>query len=193
MATRTLRLLDEAELYSLLPLKDDMVRVLDVHSGLGDTEKLAGWIRVASLSKNPKFVALSYCWDYENSGFSREIEVESDHGAVTMRISETAYEALVDIRDHLGSMAIWIDAICINQRCVPERESQIRLMKEIYSQASAVYVHMGAATESSSAALDWMTQVSRRQLRGIGILGPGSWDGPKWCAILLILRDCWTG
>ena len=189
----TLQLLTEAVLYSLLPLKDDMVRVLDVYPGLGDSEKLAGRIRVASLSKNPKFVAMSYCWDYENAGFTREIEIESEHGTLTLRISETAYEALIDVRDHLGSMTIWIDAICINQRCLSERESQIRLMKEIYSQASAVYVHLGTATESTNAALDWMTQVSRRPIRGIGILGPGSWGGSKTCAILLLMRDCWTG
>jgi Heterokaryon incompatibility protein (HET) len=187
-------LLTEAGLYSSLPLNGDKIRVLDVYPrGSGDSAKLAGRIRVVSLSKKPKFVALSYCWDTEHAGFTREIQIESDHGMLMLRISETAYEGVSDVRDHLGSMTIWIDAICINQGCWPEKESQIRLMKEIYSQANAVFIHLGLATEATDNALDWMARVSHRRLRGIGILGPGSWSGPKHCLPLLVARDCWTG
>jgi hypothetical protein len=188
-------LLAEAGLYSSLPLDGDKIRVLDVDPrGPGESVKLAGRIRVVSLADAPEFVALSYCWDAEHAGFTQEIQIESDRGTLTLPISETAYEGICDVRDHLGRMTtIWVDAICIDQSCWSEKEAQIRLMKEIYSQAEAVFIHIGTATEATDNALDWMAQVSRPWLRGIWIVGPGSWSGSEKCVPLLAMRDCWTG
>ncbi|KAJ4291035.1 hypothetical protein N0V90_010232 [Kalmusia sp. IMI 367209] len=43
----------------------------------------------------------------------------------------------------------WVDAICINQADPQEVKREILRMKEIYSQAMTVYVHLGPETEDS--------------------------------------------
>jgi hypothetical protein len=188
--------LNEADLYRLLPLEDDMIRVVDIYptNAMPLNTPLTGRIRVVSLSENnPKFVALSYCWgSTPRDEYTHEIHIESEHGTSTMAISETAHGALADLRVHLGSTTIWIDAICINQCDHSEKAMQIPLMREIYTRATTVYVHLGPGTESTDAALGWMTQVSRRRYRGTGILGPGSW-GTKKYKFLHLMNDFWTG
>jgi hypothetical protein len=38
---------------------------------------------------------------------------------------------------------MWIDAICINQSSVAERELQVKLMRDIYQQADGVVIWLG--------------------------------------------------
>jgi hypothetical protein len=196
MTTLASQPLSEADLYWLLPLKHDMIRVVDIYprNSMPLHTSLAGRIRVVSLSENnPTFVALSYCWgSTPRDEYTHEIQIECEYGVSTMVISETAHRALTDVRDHLGSMTIWIDALCINQSDNSEKAIQIPLMREIYTRATTVYVHLGPGTESTDAALGWMTQVSRRRYRGTGILGPGSWDTKKYI-FLRLMNDFWIG
>ena len=50
----------------------------------------------------------------------------------------SAIEALIP----MGVRYLWIDAVCINQSNIPEKQLQIPLMGEIYSQASLVAGHI---------------------------------------------------
>jgi hypothetical protein len=49
---------------------------------------------------------------------------------------------------------IWIDAICIDQANIAERNAQVAIMGSIYSQASHVIIDIGEASEDSDFALD---------------------------------------
>lgn len=40
-------------------------------------------------------------------------------------------------------VVLWVDAISINQNDVPEKNAQVPLMGEIYSEARAVVAHIG--------------------------------------------------
>lgn len=51
--------------------------------------------------------------------------------------------ALQKLRLPDGARKIWIDALCINQDDVLERNEQVRLMGEIYSRCSRVIVWLG--------------------------------------------------
>jgi hypothetical protein len=44
---------------------------------------------------------------------------------------------------------LWVDAICINQSHNDERSQQVRLMKDIYRQASSVLIYLGIAAEET--------------------------------------------
>lgn len=48
---------------------------------------------------------------------------------------------------------LWIDAVCINQDDLMEKEEQIPLMATIYSTASRVVADLGPASEDSDAGL----------------------------------------
>ena len=49
--------------------------------------------------------------------------------------------------------AIFIDAICIDQENLAERNAQVKLMGKIYSEAACVYVWLGPHTDGSERAL----------------------------------------
>src|SRR5580700_5121291 len=48
---------------------------------------------------------------------------------------------------------LWVDAICINQENITERNSQVQLMKSIYEKASRVLVWLGEEADDSDVAL----------------------------------------
>jgi hypothetical protein len=51
-------------------------------------------------------------------------------------------------------LCIWIDAICINQTDVPQRNLQVRNMKNIYRSATSTYAWSGDYLGSSSDEID---------------------------------------
>lgn len=44
-------------------------------------------------------------------------------------------------------MLLWIDSICINQEDVEERNSQVKIMGDIYKNASTVVIWLGASDD----------------------------------------------
>lgn len=58
-------------------------------------------------------------------------------------VGENLYDALRVLTQKDTSVEYWIDAICINQQDVAERNAQVPLMDEIYQQASRVVVWLG--------------------------------------------------
>lgn len=52
---------------------------------------------------------------------------------------------------------LWIDAICIDQTNIPERNSQVQFMDKIYEQAEEVIAWLGPAGDNS----DWVVDVIR--------------------------------
>lgn len=78
------------------------------------------------------YEALSYVW---GSG-------ELCHTIVcdgkALKITRNLYRALHFFRRKRRSRALWVDAICINQSNMAEKEIQIPLMRDIYTQASKV-------------------------------------------------------
>ncbi|KAL2277951.1 hypothetical protein FJTKL_15079 [Diaporthe vaccinii] len=59
----------------------------------------------------------------------------------------------------------WIDAICIDQDNVRERNHQVGLMKQIYSMASNVYIWLGRESENSRLAMDFLANESTKPLK----------------------------
>ncbi|CAO2647558.1 Nn.00g084800.m01.CDS01 [Neocucurbitaria sp. VM-36] len=83
------------------------------------------------------FVALSYVWGYP---FDREaIKVNGTDVPATMNLEA----ALRRVRNTEKAELLWVDAICINQTDIPEKNAQVMRMKEIYTKASRVLVWAG--------------------------------------------------
>ena len=66
---------------------------------------------------------------------------------------------------YLGSPSeektLWIDALCINQESIEERNSQILLMKSIYSTAAKVKVWLAEPTRGSNEAIATLQEFGR--------------------------------
>ncbi|CAI6234517.1 unnamed protein product [Periconia digitata] len=58
-------------------------------------------------------------------------------------VGENLYDALRELSQKDTSVEYWIDAICINQQDLTERNAQVPLMDQIYQQASRVVVWLG--------------------------------------------------
>ncbi|KIM94077.1 hypothetical protein OIDMADRAFT_136612, partial [Oidiodendron maius Zn] len=83
------------------------------------------------------YVALSYVWG--GSGAPATIELEGRSFTVTPNL----YSALKNLRHRSQNRYLWVDAICINQADMEERNHQVSQMCFIYEQAAAVLMWLG--------------------------------------------------
>lgn len=91
----------------------------------------------------PQFEALSYMWGPETPPDER---LEIFLNGVRFPVRANLLGALRYLRSETGSSArlFWIDAICINQEDIEERNRQVPRMRHIYFRASTVVVWLGA-------------------------------------------------
>ncbi|KAI1470404.1 HET-domain-containing protein [Daldinia caldariorum] len=83
------------------------------------------------------YVALSYVWG-DNTTVGA---IDVDGHKIGIGANLTA--ALRDLRHTTRALNIWIDALCIDQKNIPERNKQVSLMKDIYSTASSTIIYLG--------------------------------------------------
>jgi len=133
-----------------LPSGSKCIRVLDISSASTDTAAIVGNLRVVDLTTSPSFNALSYVWS------SPEPNQTITCNGVDIIVSANGYSALQHLRTSLGPFTIWIDGICIDQANTKEKEHQILLMGDIYSQAAIVYVWLGEGNEKTDRAINYM-------------------------------------
>jgi hypothetical protein len=104
----------------------------------GDTDDhIESTLRRVSLNNEPKYEALSYAWG--NGSEREEILVNN----TVMSVTRSLYVALAYLRRSDQCRTLWIDALCINQSNVPERNQQVGMMGEIYASATQVLVWLG--------------------------------------------------
>lgn len=91
----------------------------------------------ARLETSPKYAALSYVWgDMMNT--------ESlDCSGQTIDVTRSLASALRRLRRPQEAIILWVDAICINQKDIEERSSQVALMATIYRGAEEVLIWLG--------------------------------------------------
>jgi hypothetical protein len=93
------------------------------------------------------YEALSYVWGAMNNletAFVLSSETGHPSSATdTLEIGENLALALRQLRRPDISRTLWVDAICINQEDIAEREAQVRRMGSIYSKASRVVAWIG--------------------------------------------------
>jgi len=65
---------------------------------------------------------------------------------------------------------MWIDAICINQNDISERNNQVRQMGAIYSQASQVVVWLGEETGDSGRAIAFLEKIGNGSIPSLNVI-----------------------
>jgi hypothetical protein len=100
------------------------------------------------------YEALSYEW-----GSLGKYDDEIFVAGRRVRVRRNLWEALLNIRNPRnrlvshGNRVMWIDALCINQNDSQERNHQVQLMGQIFSQAEQVVVWLGRGSHSSQSAM----------------------------------------
>jgi hypothetical protein len=96
----------------------------------------------------PDYDALSYTWGTLLSPTHATVN------NVPRRITENLDVALRHLRCDTTSKVLWIDALCINQEDVEERNHQVQHMHKIYGAAQQTIVWLGPAADQSDVVMD---------------------------------------
>jgi hypothetical protein len=101
------------------------------------------------------YEALSYTWGSSDKA-TDSIQVLSDSEAYYIAIHSNLGAALRRLRKPLKPTYWWIDALCINQNDVAEKNTQLPLMPEIYGHADSVAVWLGPEYDRSDHAFKFL-------------------------------------
>ncbi|KDQ26685.1 hypothetical protein PLEOSDRAFT_168954 [Pleurotus ostreatus PC15] len=99
---------------------------------------------VISVDDPGPYFALSYVWGDPNV---REHDLICNGHLI--RITYNLWVALKAVWSKFPTRRLWVDAVCINQDDIPERNQQVAMMGDIYSRAECVAVWVGEATPHS--------------------------------------------
>lgn len=131
----------------------DSFRLLKLKSSACESEWTATLIearlpRQGYAADAPKYVALSYVCGDATFAVPNEDTIE-----IRFSVSTALGHVLQDAT-LAGSLTIWIDQFCINQRNVKEKDQQINMMGRIFAGADEVIGWLGPPYEGSEEAFD---------------------------------------
>ncbi|KAJ4138639.1 hypothetical protein NW768_002489 [Fusarium equiseti] len=121
-----------ASIYEQLDIAHNEIRLLTLHSATDDSDQIRCSLSHVPLdpadgSAPPVYEALSYVWG--EPVFSEPILLNDQQFTIT----STLKYALSCLRYKTEPRILWVDAVCINQSDIEERNQQVALMREIYS------------------------------------------------------------
>ena len=120
-----------------LPRDNVSIRLLDIYPSKTNEEPINCRFRVARLDIDAHYEALSYCWG--DPAVRRSIFIED----TLLQVTANLVAALHTFRLSNTERTMWVDAICIDQESKDEKNSQIPLMREIYSRSSTTLIWLG--------------------------------------------------
>ena len=125
-----------------LPARElgNFIRLLEI-----DTDSNAAGIscrmRAALLDETVTYKTLSYTW---GEPLPTQTICVND---TPFEVRQNLYDFLKQVQDARETSMLWIDALCIDQNNVAERNSQVKLMSKIYSMAAQTIVWLGQPHE----------------------------------------------
>ncbi|KAN0093541.1 Heterokaryon incompatibility protein (HET) domain containing protein [Hyaloscypha variabilis] len=172
------------DLYESLPLENETdIRLLTLHSGAGIDQITCSLVKadldINLLSYDPlQYEALSYCWE------SPEITDHININNRSVKIRNNLWWALMYMREVNNDRILWVDALCINQNDIRERNHQVGLMGEIYSRAFAVLAWLGCEEDGCYLVMDFLRNKMREDEFKLGREHSALFPA--------VVRDYWT-
>ncbi|KAI1735446.1 heterokaryon incompatibility protein-domain-containing protein [Xylaria scruposa] len=159
----------------------------------------------------PDFEALSYVWGSPLDPVTARIFSEtSTEPKSTLSIGQNLALTLRHLRFQDRPRTLWVDAVCINQNDIDERNTEVKRMKDIYSLARRTVIWLGEESENSTLALDTLrhfgtqveifateTEIRQGDCPGATMVEwfkpncPLPYDEATWRSIEAILRRSW--
>lgn len=154
--------------FTPLPTDSDHFRLIRLLPGEQNaTIRLS--LQTVKLGEVP-YVALSYCWGQSED--LKTIEVNGQIYYIRLNLGEILTELASS--QLLDDRLLFVDAICIDQQNVSERNSQVSLMGKIYSSAEEVLSWLGRPANRSDQLLLSCKTVEEAMIR--------FWNRPYGCS-----------
>jgi heterokaryon incompatibility protein (HET) len=138
-------------LYEPLDKTKSEIRLITVHplsSSTTDDTVVCRLVKYSLAGIFDKYYALSYVWG--DAQITEEILVNGEKLPVTKNLAAFLRHS----RGPQTTVPLWVDAICINQSDITERNSQVLLMGQIYRGAALVLSWLGPEGDNSSLAIE---------------------------------------
>ncbi|KAK6823316.1 hypothetical protein RU639_006047 [Aspergillus parasiticus] len=178
-------------------------RVLVLHPAKNTSFPLVCTLQAKSLNedRNVNYAALSYCWGTDSDQQRLLIFPGSKQKALKwkyvarhakeMPIRKSLHLALLRLRRKDVPIALWADAVCINQENQKEKTEQLQQMATIYRMASHVCVWLGEAdTEGrSDRAMEFIPKLM--DFAFLERLVNDKEQAGNWYALAELMRDRW--
>ncbi|KAK4445144.1 heterokaryon incompatibility protein-domain-containing protein [Podospora aff. communis PSN243] len=123
--------------YSPLDPEKDCTRLVAIGPSTNVAAPLRCRLTHVNFSDRPRYEALSYMWGDETKRKLIFIDEKRFY------VGKNLFDAIHFLRRSKSEGLFWIDAICINQGDVHEKNRQIRIMPHIYFRATTVLVWLG--------------------------------------------------
>ncbi|KAK3680906.1 heterokaryon incompatibility protein-domain-containing protein, partial [Podospora appendiculata] len=167
--------------YTPLPVDGSSIRLLKLLPSATPSSIIECEILTTSLTDPSTLIpyeALSYTWGAAHP--TTEIKLNGHPFAATLNLGA----ALRALRHSDTPRVLWVDAVCIDQRNIPEQGAQVRMMWDIYRAAACVVVWLGPEERNSAVA---MADFARRETQTRLALRQRPMDEPRdssdarWC------------
>ncbi|CAG9984233.1 unnamed protein product [Clonostachys byssicola] len=140
--------------YTALRAEHREIRLLSLEPSKGGDEPLQLSLYTVPLDCPGGYEALSYTWGDTLPKFDVRVN------GFGFQIGGNLHSALRHLRYQDQRRRLWVDAICINQDDIQEREEQVSIMRGIYGTASSVIAWIGESDGSSDErAFDFMDKI----------------------------------
>ncbi|KAF5619581.1 heterokaryon incompatibility het-6 [Fusarium tjaetaba] len=93
--------------------------------------------------RSPQYESTSYTWAGENGDSSKCRPLYIGRYWDVALQTQNCWYMLQSLRLPIGTRAVWVDAICINQNDIEERDSQVMKMSQMYKNCHRVVVYLG--------------------------------------------------
>ena len=168
-------------LLSLLPAKN---KETNVYCTLAQVSSITD-------SKGPPvYEALSYTWG--NPKREKTIYVNNSPFPITYNL----HVALRSLRKQTESRMLWVDAICINQYNLYEKNHQVGMMRNIYYNAARVVVWLGISDPDIRKAMDLFKRVEsgglifpKNEILGPYIRGIAKISNKPWWSRMWVVQE----
>ncbi|KAM5341971.1 hypothetical protein ACJ41O_015002 [Fusarium nematophilum] len=175
-------------LYQYRPLGSTQIRLLRVLPGQA-SEAIRCRLETVDLRSKPSFEAISYVWG--SGPPDRFVIVDG----ARLDLMTSAFSVIQRRRSRHRERILWIDQLCINQTDKAERESQVRLMGNIYKSARRVIAWLGHS-DSAHQVQCFLAELHYKK-EGLGLSGYSLKrstvyaEGPQWYALFEFLKNEW--
>ncbi|KAJ4414465.1 hypothetical protein N0V82_007914 [Gnomoniopsis sp. IMI 355080] len=130
-------------IYQPLSTESDCTRFVQIEPTRSNEARVSCKLVDIAFGDRPRYEALSYRW-----GGSEECGLHNPQtillNSAEFEVGENLYNALRYLRHQSQDRLYWIDAICIDQSNIAERNQQVRIMGQIYFRATTVIIWLGS-------------------------------------------------